>query len=126
MTQDREDTEKTEDPIIGYIMAAIERGAPVSPRDVAIAIADDRAKENSPKDAWRKYLLAVKQQAKHLARAGRISILRRGVAIDPDKMKGLIKLSLPVMADSGADSGANSGADPATNSAANSGAESGE
>jgi len=97
MTQDTEnDIEKEEDPIILYIMRAVERGSPVNPRDIAIEIADDRAKENSPKDAWRKYLLAVKQQAKHLAREGRISILRRGKAIDPNKMKGLVKLSLPV------------------------------
>jgi len=98
MTQDTENIDPEEDPVIGYIISAVERGAPVSPRDIAIEIADDRAKENSPKDAWRKYLLAVKQQAKHLARTGRISILRRGKPIDPDKMKGLIKLSLPVKA----------------------------
>jgi len=96
MTQNTEQTsDKEEDPIILYIMRAIERGAPVNPRSIAIEIADDRAKENSPKDAWRKYLLAVKQQAKHLAREGRISILRRGIPIDPNKMKGLVKLSLP-------------------------------
>ena len=41
-------------------------------------------------------MLAVKQQAKSLARAGRISILRRGKPIDPAKMKGLVKFSLPV------------------------------
>lgn len=100
MTQDIENTEteieKEEDPIILFIMNAVERGSPVSPRDIAIEIADDRARENSPKDAWRKYLLAVKQQAKNLARQGRISILRRGVPIDPNKMKGLVKYSLPV------------------------------
>lgn len=108
MTQNIENTEteiepeieKEEDPVILYIMKAVEKGSPVNPRDIAIEIADDRAKENSPKDAWRKYLLAVKQQAKNLARQGRISILRRGKPIDPNKMKGLIKLSLPVESDS--------------------------
>ena len=84
MTQEIENTEveKDEDPIVLYIMKAVERGAPVHPRDIAIEIADDRARENSPKDAWRKYLLAVKQQAKNLARQGRISILRRGKPIE--------------------------------------------
>ncbi len=96
MTQDTEDNEKEEDPVILYIMTAVERGSPVDPRSIAIEIADDRAKENSPKDAWRKYLLAVKQQAKNLARQGRITILRRGKAVDPNKMKGLVKLSLPI------------------------------
>lgn len=90
------DIEKEEDPIILYIMNAVERGSPVAPRTIAIEIADDRAKENSPRDAWRKYLMAVKQQAKYLARQGRISILRRGKPIDPNKMKGLVKYSLPV------------------------------
>ncbi len=96
MTQDTENSEKEEDPVILYIMTAVERGLPVDPRSIAIEIADDRARENSPKDAWRKYLLAVKQQAKNLARQGRISILRRGKPVDPNKMKGLVKLSLPV------------------------------
>ncbi len=100
MTQENKNSEneieKEEDPIILYIMRAVERGAAVAPRDIAIEIADDRARENSPKDAWRKYFLAVKQQAKHLARQGRISILRRGKPIDPNKMKGLVKFSLPV------------------------------
>ncbi len=99
MTQDTENSEKEEDPVILYIMTAVERGAPVDPRSIAIEIADDRARENSPKDAWRKYLLAVKQQAKNLARQGRISILRRGKPVDPNKMKGLVKLSLPVKVD---------------------------
>lgn len=99
MTQDIENTDKEEDPIILFIMNAVERGSPVAPRDIAIEIADDRARENSSKDAWRKYLLAVKQQAKNLARQGRISILRRGKPIDPNKMKGLVKFSLPVAED---------------------------
>lgn len=96
MTQENDEIDREEDPVILYIMNAVERGAPVHPRDIAIEIADDRAKESSPKDAWRKYLIAVKQQAKNLARQGRISILRRGQPIDPNKMKGLVKLSLPV------------------------------
>jgi len=100
MTQENQNTEneieKEEDPIILYIMRAVERGSAVGPRSIAIEIADDRAREDSPKDAWRKYFLAVKQQAKHLARHGRISILRRGKPIDPNKMKGLVKFSLPV------------------------------
>jgi len=93
---DHDEIEKDEDPVILYIMRAVERGLPVNPRNIAIEIADDRARENSPKDAWRKYLLAVKQQAKNLARQGRIRILRRGKPIDPNKMKGLVKFSLPV------------------------------
>ena len=89
-----ENEEKKEDPIIGYILDAIADGSQVTARDIALKIAHDRAKPEAPKDIWRKYMLAVKQQAKHLARQGRISILRRGVPIDPNKMKGLVKFSL--------------------------------
>lgn len=95
-TTEEDVPEKEEDPVISYILKAVEGGKPVHPRAIAIEIAMDRAKESDPKDAWRKYMLAVKQQAKHLARQGRISILRRGKPIDPNKMKGLVKLSLPV------------------------------
>ncbi|MBT6036217.1 MAG: DUF3253 domain-containing protein [Kordiimonadaceae bacterium] len=91
-----EEDEIKEDPIRLYIMDAVAAGGAVSPNDIAIKIAKDRAKDSDPDDVWRKYLLSVKQQAKSLARAGRISILRRGKPIDPNKMKGLIKLSLPV------------------------------
>ena len=91
-----EQDEKTEDYVISYIMEAIEDGKTASPRDIAIMIANDRAPKDAPQDYWRKYMLAVKQQAKHLARQGRISILRRGEPIDPEKMKGLVKFSQPV------------------------------
>lgn len=91
-----EEDEIQEDPVRLYILDAVSRGGAVSPNDIAISIAKDRAKDSDPDDIWRKYLLAVKQQAKSLARAERISILRRGKPIDPNKMKGLIKLSLPI------------------------------
>lgn len=91
-----DEIEKQEDPVRLYIMDAVKDGARVSPRDIAITIAKDRSKPSDPDDIWRKYLLAVKQQAKSLARSGQINILRRGKPIDPNKMKGLVKLSLPI------------------------------
>jgi hypothetical protein len=91
-----EQAKNREDPVRLYILDAVAGGAHVSPNDIAIRIAKDRAKDTDPDDIWRKYMLAVKQQAKSLARAGRISILRRGKVIDPDKMKGLVKFSLPI------------------------------
>ncbi len=94
-----DDDQNKEDPIRLYILDAIADGSVVSPNDIAIKIAKDRAKETDPDDIWRKYMLAVKQQAKSLARAGRISILRRGKPIDPNKMKGLVKFSLPIKED---------------------------
>lgn len=94
-----EEVEQSEDPVRLYILDAVADGSVVSPNEIAIKIAKDRAKESDPDDIWRKYMLAVKQQAKSLARAGRISILRRGKPIDPNKMKGLVKFSLPVEED---------------------------
>lgn len=94
-----EEVEEREDPVRLYILDAVADGKTVSPNDIAIKIAKDRAKDSDPDDQWRKYMLAVKQQAKSLARAGRISILRRGKPIDPNKMKGLVKFSLPVEED---------------------------
>ena len=96
LNEKNKEVEEREDPIRLYIIDAIAGGKTVSPNDIAIKIAKDRAKDSDPDDQWRKYMLAVKQQAKSLARAGRISIIRRGKPIDPAKMKGLVKFSLPV------------------------------
>lgn len=99
VNEQNEDDDNKEDPVRQYILDAIADGSLVSPNDIAIEIAKDRAKASDPEDIWRKYMLAVKQQAKSLARSGRISILRRGKPIDPNKMKGLVKFSLPVSED---------------------------
>ena len=96
VNEQNDEAEKKEDPVQLYILEAIADGSVVSPNDIAIKISKDRAKDSDPEDVWRKYMLAVKQQAKYLAREGRISILRRGKVIDPNKMKGLVKFSLPV------------------------------
>ena len=97
VNEQNEEAEKKDDPIQLYILDAIADGSAVSPNDIAIKISKDRSKDSDPEDIWRKYMLAVKQQAKYLAREGRISILRRGKVIDPNKMKGLVKFSLPVL-----------------------------
>lgn len=70
--------------------------ASLSPDDVARAFAESRRKKSDPPDLWRRYLNAVRQQAIHLAREGRIVILRRGEPQDPQApIKGLIRLALP-------------------------------
>ena len=38
---------------------------------------------------------AVRQQAIHLARQGRIEIVRKGRPVDPNKVKGVVRLRLP-------------------------------
>ncbi|WP_334129275.1 DUF3253 domain-containing protein [Sneathiella sp.] len=81
-----------DDPVVGYILRAVSTGRDVAPREVAEAIAADRAKPGSPTDMWRKYMTAVRQQAIHLARAGRLHIIRKGEIADPNDFKGLYKL----------------------------------
>jgi|TARA_R100000455_G_C6262676_1_gene117948 hypothetical protein len=85
-------SETEEDPVVGYILRAVSSGRDVAPQEIARAIAADRAKSTAPKDFWRKYMTAVRQQAIFLARAGRLQIIRKGEIADPDDFKGLYKL----------------------------------
>ncbi len=81
-----------EDPVVGYILRAVEGGKDVSPQEIARTLAADRAKETAPKDIWRKYMTAVRQQAIYLARNNRLLIIRKGEVADPNDFKGLYKL----------------------------------
>lgn len=63
--------------------------------DVARAFAAARAKPGDGPQAWRRYMNAVKQQMVHLARAGRIEIIRKGQLVDPNDFKGVVRLRLP-------------------------------
>ena len=87
------------DPVAKAILETLaERGAggSISPVEAAQAYAKPRAKPSDPPDLWRRYLPAARQQALHLARAGRIAILRKGKPVDPHKpVKGVIRLAFP-------------------------------
>lgn len=85
-------TPAEDDPVIGYILRAVDGGGDVSPQAIAQTIANDRAKETAPKDIWRKYMMAVRQQAIFLARNDRLLIIRKGEVADPNDFKGLYKL----------------------------------
>ncbi|MGE4221406.1 MAG: DUF3253 domain-containing protein [Alphaproteobacteria bacterium] len=90
--------EVRDDPLASAILVALHkagRGATVAPMDVAKAYAATRARPSDPADLWRRYLPAVRQQAIHLARHGRIEILRKGQPVDPNDFKGVVRLSLP-------------------------------
>jgi hypothetical protein len=93
------------DPLAGEILRLVAERGPgksICPSEVARAFAEERRKPSDPPDLWRKYLPAVRQQAKNLARQGRISILRKGKPVDPTvPVKGVVRLSLPV--DDGSD-----------------------
>ncbi len=45
-------------------------------------------------EGWRSHLSRVRSVAADLARQGRIDILRKGKPIDPDRVKGVIRLRL--------------------------------
>lgn len=87
------------DPIVEAIfeaLGALPLGKSASPMDIARAFAEVRVQPGDRPDAWRRYLNAVKQQMVHLARAGRIEILRKGVRVDPNDFKGVVRLRLPI------------------------------
>ena len=97
-TQEHEEAPKL-DPVARAILDALEAaptGARLDPIAVAKAYAAGRARPKDPPDLWRRYLPAVRQQALHLGRSGRIVILRKGKPADPHApIKGLIRLALP-------------------------------
>ena len=64
--------DKKEDPITQRILAMIEDGGSFTPQEVAQAFYKDVKSPGMPPDGWHKYMTAVRQQAIHLARAGRL------------------------------------------------------
>ena len=86
------------DPVVEAIMTALralEPGKSASPMDIARAFAEAHAKPGDPPDAWRRYMNAVKQQMVYLARGGKIEIIRKGQAVDPNNFKGVVRLRMP-------------------------------
>lgn len=87
-----------DDPVADAILALLAAGDPgqsVSLMDAARAYADIRRRPKDGPDLWRRYMNAVRQQARHLARQGRIEILRKGKPLDPNDVKGVVRLRLP-------------------------------
>ena len=99
--------EKPDDPLARAILdllAARGPGKSICPSEAARAYADGRARPSDPPDLWRRYLPAARQQALHLARQGRIDILRKGKPVDPHApVKGVIRLAFPKKAASTSD-----------------------
>lgn len=95
MSQDDENAPPKDDPVAEWILAALADGREMPLVEAARGIAKDRAKPKDPPDVWRKYLSAVRQQAVHLARQGRLEILRGKTVVDPNDFKGLVKIRLP-------------------------------
>lgn len=78
------------DPVAAAILAAtLERGPgkSICPSEVARALAPNGTD-------WHAHMHAVREAARHLARAGRIDILRKGKPQDPENFKGVIRLRI--------------------------------
>jgi hypothetical protein len=87
------------DPVAQKILELLALTPPdgsVSPTDVAKAVAEARRRPKDPPDLWRRYLPAVKQQALHLARAGKLVVLRKGKPVDAQTAKGVIRYKRPI------------------------------
>ena len=65
--------------------ARVGAGKSVSPNDVAKSLDAEN---------WRRCLKPVKRRAQYLAQKGQVQILRKGKPIDPDLMKGVVRLRL--------------------------------
>jgi hypothetical protein len=84
-----------DDPIVIAILDTLSVGKAATFKDVAYTIANERRKPKDGPNLWRRYLNAVKQQAIHLAKSGRIIIIRKGEPVDPKKIKGIVTMCLP-------------------------------
>lgn len=81
-----------EDPVRLFLLAHLSERISKSPQELARAFHATRAKPEDGPDAWRRYLLAVRQQALSLARQGEVEFLRKGQVIGPDEVRGVVRL----------------------------------
>jgi hypothetical protein len=87
------------DPVARALLDLLDEAKPggtVAPDAVARAIGTARARPGDGPNAWRRYLPAVRQQALHLARRGRIEIVRKGKPVDLADFRGVVRYRLPV------------------------------
>lgn len=94
MTDHADDTERKDDPIAAAILAALADGESLTFNDFAQRIFEAKRKPKDRPDGWRRYLTAVKQQVLHLARQGRVDIVRKGEVQDPEDFKGIVRVRL--------------------------------
>ncbi|HEY9164470.1 MAG TPA: DUF3253 domain-containing protein [Magnetovibrio sp.] len=83
-----------DDPIAGIILDALADGGSLTFNDIAMRIFEMRKKAKDRPDGWRRYITSVKQQAVHLARQGRVEIVRKGEVADPNDFKGIVRIRL--------------------------------
>ncbi|WP_259781243.1 DUF3253 domain-containing protein [Aestuariispira ectoiniformans] len=93
-----QNNEKPLDPVAEIILdllEGMEPGKSISPQDAAKAVAEHKRKPNDGPQLWRRYMNAAKQQALHLARIGRVEVIRKGEPADLNDLKGLWRVRLP-------------------------------
>lgn len=91
---DQKQGDRQEDPLVAYILERAAENNHPTPADIARGFAVGRVKPKEGPDAWRRYLNPVKQQILHLARAGRIDVLRNGEKVDPNEARGVTRIRL--------------------------------
>jgi hypothetical protein len=89
-------SEKQDDPLRQFILSSLADGSARTPQDLARAFHAGRSKPDDGPTAWKRYLLAAKQQCLSLARAERLIFLRKGMPIHPGDVKGLYQVRLPL------------------------------
>lgn len=94
MTEETENTPPQDDPIAITILEMLADGASLQFKDIAVRIFEKRRKAKDRPDGWRRYMTSVKQQAVHLARQGRVEIVRKGQVADPNDFKGIVRVRL--------------------------------
>lgn len=95
MTHEKDETEQpVMDPIASSILDTLADGSTLTVEQMAKVIAEQRRKPKDGPQLWRKYMQAVKQQAMHLGKTGRIDIVHKGEVVEPDNFKGRVHLRL--------------------------------
>lgn len=83
------------DPIASSILDTLADGSSLTVEQMAKVIAEQRKRPKDGPHLWRKYMQAVKQQAMHLGKTGRLEIVHKGEVVEPDNFKGRVHLRLP-------------------------------
>jgi len=97
-----ESTEPTEiptpkdDPVATFILDRLADGRSYTFKDLAMCIFNQRKRPKDRADGWRRFMTAVKQQSVHLARQGRLEIVRKGQVADPQNFKGIVRVRRPL------------------------------
>ncbi len=95
MTDTPDDTKSTppkDDPLATAILDMLGDGKSWTFKAMAMRIFEARRRPKDRPDGWRRFMSAVKQQAVHLARQGRVEIMRKGEVADPNDFKGIVRV----------------------------------